>query len=310
MYVERVNSAAMMTQIELDKPGGPEQLTVRQEPIPVPGPAQVLVRVEAAGVAFNDITTRQGRSPGRLPRVLGFDLVGEIVAAGGQVSSVKVGQRVAALVGTGGYASHIVLDAADLVAVRSDVDPALLDALVLNYVTAWQMLHHVAQVQPGGSILVLGAAGGVGSALLEIARLDDITVYGTSSAPRRAVRRGQRPDHPHGRQRRPGTRSGARPGASRPHPVCGLPHRAAPGLPRRPAVRRTHLPPAQRTSERPKYRRGPCLLRPPRRPGHRLRPLAGPPRMVRRTLDIRMDQTSTRRKRRLPPQHQRNECRH
>lgn len=187
MYVARVNSPAMMTQIVLEKPGGPGQLVVRREPMPVPGPRQVLVRVEAAGVAFNDVTTRQGRSPGRLPRVLGFDLVGEIVAAGAQVSSVQVGQRVAALVGTGGYASHIVLAAADLITVRSDVDPALVDALILNYVTAWQMLHHVAKVQPGGSILVLGAAGGVGSALLELARLDDITVYGTSSAARRAV---------------------------------------------------------------------------------------------------------------------------
>jgi NADPH:quinone reductase-like Zn-dependent oxidoreductase len=182
-----MTSEPTMTQIVFDKPGGPEQLTVQQEPMPVPGPAQVLVRVEAAGVAFNDITTRQGRSPGRLPRVLGFDMVGEVVALGEQVTSVSVGQRVAALLGTGGYSAYVALDAGRVIGVRSDVDAAEVDALVLNYVTAWQLLHRVAKVAAGQSILVIGAAGGVGSALLELAKLDGITVYGTSSPARREI---------------------------------------------------------------------------------------------------------------------------
>ncbi|MGI8416972.1 MAG: zinc-binding dehydrogenase [Nakamurella sp.] len=176
-----------MTQIVLDKPGGPDQLMVRQEPMPIPGPAQVLVRVEAAGVAFNDITTRQGRSPGRLPSVLGFDMVGEVVAAGEQVSTVRVGQRVVALLGTGGYSAYVALDAGRVIGVRSDLDAAQVDALVLNYVTAWQLLHRAAEVTAGQSILVIGAAGGVGSALLELAQLEGITVYGTSSPGRREL---------------------------------------------------------------------------------------------------------------------------
>ena len=177
----------MMMQIVLEQPGGPEQLTARQVPRPDPGPRQVLVRTEAAGVAFNDVTTRQGRNPGKLPRVLGFDVGGRVAALGGQVTTLHEGQRVAVLLGTGGYSGYVVADAGQAVPVRPDVDAASADALVLNYATAWQMLHRTAHVQPGQSVLVLGAAGGVGSALLELARIADITVYGTSSPARRAA---------------------------------------------------------------------------------------------------------------------------
>ena len=175
----------MMTQIVLDEPGGPEHLAVRQVPMPVPGPAQVLVRVEAAGVAFTDITARQGRNPGPLPRVLGFDVVGEVGALGDRVTGVRPGQLVAALLGAGGYSAYVVVDAERVVPVREDVDAAEVDALVLNYVSAWQLLHRAANVRPGQTILVLGAAGGVGSALVELARLEGVTVFGTASAARR-----------------------------------------------------------------------------------------------------------------------------
>lgn len=185
MYCGGMSIPITRTQIVLEAAGGPEQLTVRQEPLPAPGPREVLVHVEAAGVAFNDVTARQGRNPGPLPRVLGFDVVGTVAAIGGAVETLQRGQRVAALLGTGGYSSYVVVDSDRVVVVRSDVDAAQVDALVLNYATAWQMLHRAAQVQPGQSVLVLGAAGGVGSALLELARLDGVTVYGTASAARR-----------------------------------------------------------------------------------------------------------------------------
>jgi len=176
-----------MTQIVLDGPGAAERLTVVQGPVPEPGAGQVVVRAEAAGVAFIDVITRQGRSPGPVPRVLGFDVVGRVVAVGSAVTALREGERVAALLGTGGYSTHVVIDVDRAVPVSADVDAAELDALVLNYVTAWQMLHRTAQVKPGQSILVLGAAGGVGSALRELALLDGIDVYGTSSPGRRAV---------------------------------------------------------------------------------------------------------------------------
>lgn len=174
-----------MTEIVLRGTGGPETLVVRAGVIPVPGDGQVLIRSEAAGVAFNDVTTRQGRNPGAAPRVLGFDVVGRIMATGAGVSEYAVGQRVAALVGVGGYSTHVLADPRRVVPVPEDIEAPVLDALVLNYVTAWQMLNRVAYVRPGQRILVLGAAGGVGSALCELAILQGAEVFGTSSAGRR-----------------------------------------------------------------------------------------------------------------------------
>ena len=183
--VTRMMTQTAMTQGVLDQPGGPDRLTVEHGPMPAPGPGQVLVHTEAAGVAFNDSTTRRGSNPGRLPRVLGFDVVGRITAVGREVTTLQEGQRVAALIGTGGSSSDVVVDAKLAVAVPTDLDPAEIDALVLNYAPAWQLLHRAAKVQRDQTILVLGAAGGVGSALRELAQLDGIDVYGTSSPSRR-----------------------------------------------------------------------------------------------------------------------------
>jgi NADPH:quinone reductase-like Zn-dependent oxidoreductase len=92
-----------------------------------------------------------------------------------------VGQRFAALTKTGGWASHVVLDAADLVPVPAGLDPAEAETVVVNGITAWQMLHRTAKVRPGGTILVHGANGGVGSTLVQLARHAGIRVIGTAS---------------------------------------------------------------------------------------------------------------------------------
>ncbi len=175
-----------MTRVRLRHAGGPEALTVETGPVPVPGAGQVLLRTEAAGVAFNDVTTRQGLNPGRLPHVLGFDAVGRVLATGPDVTGFTAGQRVGALVGTGGYATHVLAPATQTAPLPEDADAATLDALMLNYLTAYQMFHHIARPRPGSTVLVLGAAGGVGSALTQIALSAGVTVYGTSSPPRRA----------------------------------------------------------------------------------------------------------------------------
>ncbi|AGL18070.1 alcohol dehydrogenase zinc-binding domain-containing protein [Actinoplanes sp. N902-109] len=153
--------------------------------MPEPGLGQILVEVEAAGVAFNDITTREGLNPGPLPDVLGFDVVGRVTKLGAGVEDVAVGQRVGALVGAGGYATHVVVSALRAAPLPEGPPAAELDALVLNYLTAWQMFHRVAKPAPGQAVLVLGAAGGVGSALCQIARAAGVEVYGTSSPARR-----------------------------------------------------------------------------------------------------------------------------
>jgi NADPH:quinone reductase-like Zn-dependent oxidoreductase len=164
--------------------GGPEVLTLVDEPMPQPGPDQVRLRVLAAGVAFADVLMREGLYPGtpRHPFAPGYDVVGEIDAFGpGAGSNLQAGQRVAALTVTGGYARHIVVPADDCVAVPDGVDPAAAVSLILNYLTAYQMLHRVAAVTAGSRVLVHGAAGGAGSALVELAAASGCTIYGTAS---------------------------------------------------------------------------------------------------------------------------------
>lgn len=167
----------------ISRRGGPEVLTLVDEPMPQPGRGQVRLRVVATGVAFADVLMREGLYPGMPPYPFapGYDVVGEIDAVGPDAADLSVGQRVAALTVIGGYARYIVVPAQDCVPVPEGVDSASAVALVLNYLTAYQMLHRVAAVTAGSRILVHGAAGGVGSALVELAALSGCAIYGTAS---------------------------------------------------------------------------------------------------------------------------------
>ena len=186
MYVFTMNSDASVRRVRLTATGGPEMLRVEPMAVPEPGPGRVLITVEAAGVAFNDVSTRVGLTPGARPDVLGFDVVGHVSRVGAGVEDFAVGQRVGALVGTGGYATHALAPAGRTAPLPEGPAAEVLDALILNYLTAWQMVHRIAQPRPGRSVLVLGAAGGVGSALSQIAQAAGVKVYGTSSPARRA----------------------------------------------------------------------------------------------------------------------------
>lgn len=178
---------ASVTRVVARAAGGPEMLEIEQVPATAPGKGEIVVRMEAAGVAFSDVQIRQGRFPIKLPAVPGFDMVGRIAAFGPEVTGLALGQRVAAVTMSGGYATEAVAQAKWAVPVPDGLDAAEVTALVLSYLTAWRMLHRAAKVPRGGSILVLGAAGGVGSALTELAALEGIRVYGTASAHRRAT---------------------------------------------------------------------------------------------------------------------------
>ncbi|MEM9488078.1 MAG: medium chain dehydrogenase/reductase family protein [Myxococcota bacterium] len=162
----------------------PYPLRLDTRPIPEPGPDQIRVRIRAAGVAYADVTMRHGLYPGvpARPFAPGYDIAGDVDAVGAAVTDFAVGDRVAALTFIGGYADYIVI-ATDYVApIPDSVDYPTATSLVLNYVTAQQMLHRVARVRAGQTLLVHGAAGGVGTALLDLARHLDVTVFGTASA--------------------------------------------------------------------------------------------------------------------------------
>jgi NADPH2:quinone reductase len=144
----------------------------------------VRVRVLAAGVAMPDIMAREGVHPEtpRVPYTPGWDLVGEVERLGNGVSGVAPGQIVAAMPIHGAYAEFVCLPQKELVPVPSGVDAAEAVSLVLNYITAYQMLHRSAKVRPGQRALIHGAAGGVGTALLQLGRLAGLELYGTCSA--------------------------------------------------------------------------------------------------------------------------------
>jgi NADPH:quinone reductase-like Zn-dependent oxidoreductase len=166
------------TEILLPGIGEPESLEVRTRDLPEPEPGQALVRVEATGVSFAEQQMRRGKYYDQppFPFVPGYDLVG-VVERG-----PLAGQRVAALTKVGGWADRVLLDAADLVPVPSGLDPVAVETVVVNGITAWRMLHRSARVRAGQTIVVLGAAGGVGSTLVQIARHAGVRVIGTAGA--------------------------------------------------------------------------------------------------------------------------------
>lgn len=172
------------TRVVVSHYGGPEAIQVIEEECPAPGAGEVRVKVLASGVALPDILAREGVHPETpvAPFTPGWDLVGVVDQVGAGVAGVEAGQLVAAMPIHGAYAEHVCLPAQALVPVPAGVDAAEAVSLVLNYVTAYQMLHRVARVKAGQSALVHGASGGVGTALLQLGRLAGLELYGTCSA--------------------------------------------------------------------------------------------------------------------------------
>lgn len=164
--------------------GGPDALRVVEEECPEPKAGEVLVRVLAAGVSLPDLMMREGIHPEtpRLPFTPGWDLVGLVERLGDGISELEPGRIVAALPISGAYAEFVCLPQHELTPVPSGLDPVEAVSLILNYVTAYQMLHRTAKVKPGRRVLIHGAAGGVGSALLQLGRLAGLELYGTCSS--------------------------------------------------------------------------------------------------------------------------------
>ena len=172
------------TRIVVTHYGGPDALQVLEEECPEPKDGEVRVKVLAAGVCLPDLLMREGVHPEtpRLPFTPGWDLVGVVDRLGAGISEIEPGQIVAALPISGAYAEFVCMPQRELVPVPSGVDAAEAVSLVLNYVTAYQMLHRSAKVRPGQRVLIHGAAGGVGSALLQLGRLTGLEMYGTCSS--------------------------------------------------------------------------------------------------------------------------------
>ncbi len=176
--------ATRATEIVLPGPVEPNGLHVQVRDLPPPAEGQVLLRMDATGVSFAEQQMRLGKYYDQppFPFVPGYDVVGTVTATGPGVDPMLAGRRFAAVIKVGGWASHLLVEAGDLVPVPDEVDAAAAETVAVNGVTAWQMLHRTAKVRAGATVVVLGANGGVGSILVQLARHAGMAVIGTASA--------------------------------------------------------------------------------------------------------------------------------
>ena len=170
--------------VQLRRFGGPDELEVVDAPLPTAGRGEVRVRVLASSVNYTEVLIRRRLYPQTMrlqpPFVLGYDLVGEIDQLGDGVRGFQVGDRVADMTVVGSNAAYRTLRADDLARVPAGIDAAEAATLILSWTTAYQLLHRSAHVTPGQRVLVHGAAGAVGQALLALGRLAGLEVWGAA----------------------------------------------------------------------------------------------------------------------------------
>jgi NADPH2:quinone reductase len=178
-----------MKRVVVDHYGGPEAVKVVEGEEPRPGAGEVRVKVLAAGVSFTDTQLRAGTYIGgpRPPFTPGYELVGVVEELGPGCSRLRVGDRVGALTVWGADAERVCVPERYAVDVPEDLDPAEVVSLVFPYMTAYQLLHRAAMAKRGETVLVHGAAGRVGTALLQLGALAGLRIFGTASARDRAA---------------------------------------------------------------------------------------------------------------------------
>jgi NADPH2:quinone reductase len=171
--------------ISIKEFGGPEVLgLVTEERLPEPNYGEVRVKVQATSINFTDTLIRRGIYPDvkeKPPITPGYDMVGIVDKLGDGVTDFTEGQKVAELTVIGAYSEYIILPAKQLVHVPHNVTAVEAVSMILSYVTAYQMLTRSARVKEGSKILIHGAGGAVGSALLQIGSILKLKMYGTAS---------------------------------------------------------------------------------------------------------------------------------
>lgn len=180
----------MNTRVIVTRYGGPQVIDVIEEPLRKPERGEIRVKVQAAGVALADIMRREGKVPLSPipPFTPGYDAIGIVDELGEDVQKYLIGDKVAVFFnGTGGYASYVYAKDDEVVGVPAHIDSLTAVAVILNYVTAYQMLHRIAKVGEGERILIHGASGGVGTALLELGKLAKLEMYGTASLTKHSI---------------------------------------------------------------------------------------------------------------------------
>ena len=188
-----------MRAVWITRAAGPGALQVRETADPEPGPGQVRIRVRAAGLNFAEVMAAQGLYPEapKPPCVVGYEVAGVIDALGDGVQSYPIGQRVLALTRFGGHADVVCVPAEQVLPMPDAMTFEAAAALPVNYLTAYHMLFRVAAVRPGERVLVHMAAGGVGTAVLQLCRtVDNLQTFGTASAAKHDVLKAEGCAHP------------------------------------------------------------------------------------------------------------------
>lgn len=164
--------------------GGPEMLVVKELPAVTPKPGEVVVKIHAAGVNFPDVLIIQKKYQVQpeLPFIPGAEIAGQVSAVGEGVSALAVGDRVAALCSVGGFAEEIAVEAAKCMKIPGDLSYDVAAGFMLAYGTSWHAVRDRAALQPGETMLVLGAAGGVGLAAVEIGKAIGAKVVAAASS--------------------------------------------------------------------------------------------------------------------------------
>jgi len=161
-----------------------EAFEIQERPIPSPKDYEICVKAEAFGLNFADVMARQGlyRDCPPLPTILGYEVVGRVHAAGKDVTDFEVGQRVVSSTRFGGYAEYAVADARAAAVIPEDMDYCVAAALATQYATAYYCAAYTTQLHKGEHVLIQAAAGGVGTALVQIAKSKGCIVYGTAGS--------------------------------------------------------------------------------------------------------------------------------
>ncbi len=175
-----------MRAIQITETGGPEVLKLREIPIPAPAAGEALMRVEACGVNFIDIYLREGRYPATLPYTLGQEAAGTVTAIASDVTTVKVGDRVAWCGVPGTYAEFAVAPASRLVAIPEGVSAEQAAAAMTQGITAHYLSHSTYAIQSGDQVLIHAGAGGTGLLLTQMAKARGARVFTTVSTGEKA----------------------------------------------------------------------------------------------------------------------------
>jgi NADPH2:quinone reductase len=177
-----------MIRIQVNEPGGPENMRAVETPLPVPGPGQALVRVEAAGVNFIDVYFRTGLYPAERPIVLGMEAAGQVTSVGEGVTDFAPGDRVAYAMSRGAYAEYASVPVSMLVRVPEAVTSQTAAAAMLQGMTAHYLTHSTFPLQAGHKVLLHAAAGGTGLLVAQMAKSLGAHVIGTVSTGEKADR--------------------------------------------------------------------------------------------------------------------------